>query len=43
MELSARKARQDLSADSLFQLVRSRLDGLSDARGAGVEIPSVMR
>ena len=36
---SARRVRQDLSADSLFQLVRSRFDDVSDSRSDQVEIP----
>ena len=39
MRLSARKARQDLSADSLFRLRGARFDRLADSRAAGVEIP----
>ena len=39
MVVSARKARKDLSADSLFRLVRSRLDRLPDPRTAAVAIP----
>ena len=39
MGLSARKARQDLSADSLFRLMGARFDRLADSRAAGVEIP----
>ena len=39
IEFIARKARQELSADSLFRLVRSRFDGLADSRSGQVEIP----
>jgi hypothetical protein len=39
MSLSARKARKDLSADSLFRLIRSRFDDLPDARAGAPEIP----
>ena len=39
MGLSARKARQDLSADSLFRLMGARFDRVADSRAAGVEIP----
>jgi len=39
MGLSARKVRKDLSADSLFRLVRSRFEGLADLRSGKVEIP----
>ena len=39
MRLSARKARQDLSADSLFRRMGARFDRLADSRAAGVEIP----
>ena len=39
MDLSARKARKDLSADSLFRLVRSRFDRLADPRSDESEIP----
>ncbi len=39
MSLSARKARKDLSADSLFRLVRSRFKHLADPRSADVDIP----
>ena len=39
MSLSARKARKDLSADSLFRLVRSRFKRLADPRSADVDIP----
>lgn len=39
MGLSARKARQDFSADSLFRLIRTRFDRLADPRAGAVEIP----
>ena len=39
MGLSARKVRKDLSADSLFRLVRSRFEGMADLRSGKVEIP----
>jgi len=39
MVVSARKARKDLSADSLFRLIRSRLDRIPDTRAGEVEIP----
>jgi hypothetical protein len=39
MSLSARKARKDLSADSLFRLVRSRFKRFADPRSADVDIP----
>jgi hypothetical protein len=39
MDLSARKARKSLSADSLFRLVRARFDRLADPRAPGVGIP----
>ena len=39
MGLSARTARQNLSADSLFRLMGARFDRLADSRAAGVEIP----
>jgi len=39
MALSARKARKDLSADSLFRLVRSRFDALPDPRPGKSAIP----
>jgi hypothetical protein len=39
MTLAARKARKDLSADSLFRLIRSRFDDLPDARAGEPEIP----
>ena len=40
MDLSARKARKDLSADSLFRLVRARFDRLADPRAPhAVDIP----
>jgi hypothetical protein len=38
MDLSARKARQDLSADSLFRLIRSRFDRVADPRADQVGI-----
>ena len=38
MELSARKARQDLSADALFRLVRCHFDDMPDPRSGSVEI-----
>jgi len=38
MNRSARKARKDLSADSLFRLIRSRFDDLPDARAGVPEI-----
>src|ERR1700724_3870757 len=39
MSLSTKKARKDLSADSLFRLVRSRFNRLPDARSGEVDIP----
>lgn len=39
MNRSARKARKDLSADSLIQLLRSRFDDFPDARAGRPEIP----
>jgi len=40
MDLSARKARKDLSADSLFRLLRARFDRITDLRAvAAVDIP----
>ena len=39
MEPAARKARLDLSADSLFKMIRRRFDGLVDSRSEGVDIP----
>ena len=39
MSLSARKARKDLSADPLIQLLRSRFDDLPDLRAGKPEIP----
>jgi hypothetical protein len=39
MGLSARKARKDLCADSLFRLVRTRFDRIADPRAGEVEIP----
>jgi hypothetical protein len=39
MTLDLRPAPQDLSGDSLFQLIRSRFDTLSDPRAREVEIP----
>ena len=40
MDRSARTARQDLSADSLFRLLRARFDRLADPRAAAaVEVP----
>ncbi len=39
MGFSARKARKDLSADSLFRLIRSRFDNICDPRAGEVEIP----
>ena len=38
MELSVRKARQDLSADALFRLVRCHFDDMPDPRSGSVEI-----
>jgi hypothetical protein len=38
MSRSARKARKDLSADSLFRLIRSRFDDLPDTRAGVPEI-----
>ena len=38
MEPATRKARQDLSADSLFRMIRRRFDGLADSRSESVEI-----
>ncbi len=38
MDLSARKVRQDLSADSLFRLIRCRLDRVADPRADQVGI-----
>src|SRR5580658_9844311 len=38
MSLSARKARKDLSADSLFRLIRSGFGNLTDARAGEPEI-----
>ena len=34
----ARKARKELSADSLFQLIRSRFDAIPDTRAGGPQI-----
>ena len=39
MGLSARKARKDLSADSLFRLIRCGFNDIFDARSAEVDIP----
>jgi hypothetical protein len=39
MGLSARKARKDLSADSLFRLIRCGFNDISDVRSAEVDIP----
>ena len=39
MDLSARKARKDLSVDSLFRLIRAGFDRLADPRTAAVDIP----
>jgi DDE family transposase len=39
MTLSARKARKDLSADSLFQRLHSRFDRIPDTRAGEVAIP----
>jgi hypothetical protein len=39
MVVSARKARKDLSADSLFRRIRSRFDRIPDTRAGEVEIP----
>ena len=39
MTLSAKKARKDLSADSLFQLVRFRFGRIADTRAGEPEIP----
>jgi hypothetical protein len=39
MNRSARKARKDISADSLIQLLRSRFDDFPDARAGQPEIP----
>jgi len=39
MGLSVRKARKQLSADSLFRLVRSGLDAIPDARSGEIDIP----
>ena len=39
MNISAVKARKDLSADSLFRLVRSRFDRIADHRTGLVDIP----
>jgi len=38
MEATTWKARQDLSADSLFRMIRRRFDGLADSRSGSVEI-----
>ena len=38
MELASRNARQDLSADSLFKMIRRRFDGLGDSRSGSIEI-----
>lgn len=39
MVVSATKARKDLSADSLFRLIRSHFDDIPDARAGEPEIP----
>ena len=39
MGLSTKKARKDLSADSLFRLVRGRFDRIADPRAGEVDIP----
>src|SRR3984893_6556917 len=39
MALSARKARKDLSADSLFRLLHTRFDDIPDARTDARDIP----
>jgi hypothetical protein len=39
MNISARKARKDLSADALFRLVRSGFDALPDSRASPAGIP----
>ncbi len=44
MDRSARKVRQELSADGLFKLIRQRFDRLTDARAesAGITLTDAL-